>query len=1546
MRKKSLAFLLALTMLVTLLGAQLTAFAAGTGVVSVQFNNGSSPASSNSIYARFKVTNTSGSPINLADLKLRYYYTQDADKPLTFWCDHAGYMSGSNYIDATSKVTGSFKAVSPAVTNADHYLEVALNSDAGSLPAGGSIEIQTRFARNDWSNFDQSNDWSYTAAGSYMDWQKISAFVGGTLAYGSTPDGGNPPPQDPTINPTSISAKAGSFADTKITLTPNGNTFNGISELQSSQYTKGTNEVTLLASYLNTLPENTTKTLTFDFGVGTKNPKLTITVLPKDIPGDSLKVTVGTANGKPGDTVTVPVTFADVAKMKNVGTCNFYLGYDASLLEVVSVDAGPIVKNAAVNFSSSASNGTISFLFLDNTITDELITADGVFANIKFKLKSVTAKTTTPVTFKDGGAFGDGTMSKIASVTKTNGSVTIDPGTQPTKELKVAVGTANGKPGDTVTVPVTFADVVNVGNVGTCNFYLGYDASLLEVVSVDAGPIVKNAAVNFSSSASNGTISFLFLDNTITDELITSDGVFANIKFKLKSVATKTTTPVTFKDGGAFGDGTMAKIATVTKTNGSVTIDPGTQPTKELKVAVGTANGKPGDTVTVPVTFADVASAGNVGTCNFYLAYDASLLEVVSVDAGPIVKNAAVNFSSSASNGSISFLFLDNTITDELITADGVFANIKFKLKSVAAKTTTPVTFKDGGAFGDGTMTKIATVTKTNGSVTIDPGTQPTKELKVAVGTAEGNVGDTVTVPVTFADVASAGNVGTCNFYLAYDASLLDVVSVAAGPIVKNAAVNFSSSASNGSISFLFLDNTITDELITADGVFANITFKLKSVTAKTTTPVTFKDGGAFGDGTMAKIATVTKTNGSVTIVPGIQPTKELKVAVGTAEGNVGDTVTVPVTFADVASAGNVGTCNFYLAYDASLLDVVSVAAGPIVKNAAVNFSSSASNGSISFLFLDNTITDELITADGVFANITFKLKSVAAKTTTPVTFKDGGAFGDGTMAKIATVTKTNGSVTIVPGIQPTKELKVAVGTAEGNVGDTVTVPVTFADVASAGNVGTCNFYLAYDASLLDVVSVAAGPIVKNAAVNFSSSASNGSISFLFLDNTITDELITADGVFANITFKLKSVAAKTTTPVTFKDGGAFGDGTMAKIATVTKTNGSVTIVPGIQPTKELKVAVGTASGKAGDTVTVPVTFADVATVGNVGTCNFYVTYDTNLLEVASVTPGSIVTNAAVNFSSSTSNGTISFLFLDNTITDQLIKTDGTFAEIKFKLKSVTAKTTTPVAFKDGGAFGDGTMAKIATVTKTNGSVTIDVGDVTPVNPTITPSTASFDKYVPANVNVTLTPNGNTFKGITGLTSGTDFTVSNNVVTISKSYLSTLAVGSKTLTFDFGVTNNPVLTLTITDSTPVVTGLGVKIASVTGKTGDTITVPVTLSNVVKSGNVGTCNFYITYDASMLQAVSATAGDIVLNAPVNFSSSINATTGTISILFLDNTIGDQLITSDGVVANLTFKVVGTSSTTTPIAFKAGGAFGNGNMSKISDITFTNGSAKLN
>ncbi|EMS73510.1 cohesin domain-containing protein [Ruminiclostridium cellobioparum] len=216
---------------------------------------------------------------------------------------------------------------------------------------------------------------------------------------------------------------------------------------------------------------------------------------------------------------------------------------------------------------------------------------------------------------------------------------------------------------------------------------------------------------------------------------------------------------------------------------------------------------------------------------------------------------------------------------------------------------------------------------------------------------------------------------------------------------------------------------------------------------------------------------------------------------------------------------------------------------------------------------------------------------------------------------------------------------------------------------------------------------------------------------------------------------------------------------------------------------------------------------------------------------------------------------------------------------------------------------------------------------------------------MPADVTVTLTPNGNTFKGITGLVQGTDYTVSGNTVVISKNYLNTLAIGTKTLTFDFGVTANPVLTLTIKDSKPQFTGLGVTIGTAAGKTGDTVSVPVTLTNVSKVGNVGTCNFYITYDPNLLEATTVSAGNIVKNPAVNLSSAINSSTGTISVVFLDNTIGNELITSDGDIVTITFKIKGTTSQTTPVNFKTGGAFGNGSMSKITDVTYVNGSVKF-
>ncbi|XVV09934.1 X2-like carbohydrate binding domain-containing protein [Actinoplanes sp. CA-131856] len=65
------------------------------------------------------------------------------------------------------------------------------------------------------------------------------------------------------------------------------------------------------------------------------------------------------------------------------------------------------------------------------------------------------------------------------------------------------------------------------------------------------------------------------------------------------------------------------------------------------------------------------------------------------------------------------------------------------------------------------------------------------------------------------------------------------------------------------------------------------------------------------------------------------------------------------------------------------------------------------------------------------------------------------------------------------------------------------------------------------------------------------------------------------------------------------------------------------------------------------------------------------------------------------------------------------------------------------------------------------------------------PPTASFDKKAPADVTVKLLRDGSEFIGISGLTKGTDYTVSGSTVTLGKAYLATLATGKTQLDFAF-----------------------------------------------------------------------------------------------------------------------------------------------------------------
>lgn len=147
-----------------------------------QYKAGTVGASTNGIRPLIQVVNTGSTVASLAKVTVRYWFTNDGTQAANYWCDWA--MVG------TANVVGTFKTVSPAKTGADRYLELSFKSAAGNLAAGASTgEIQSRFSKSDWSNFNQSNDVSYdgTKSSAYSDWNRVTVYYDGVLVWGVEP---------------------------------------------------------------------------------------------------------------------------------------------------------------------------------------------------------------------------------------------------------------------------------------------------------------------------------------------------------------------------------------------------------------------------------------------------------------------------------------------------------------------------------------------------------------------------------------------------------------------------------------------------------------------------------------------------------------------------------------------------------------------------------------------------------------------------------------------------------------------------------------------------------------------------------------------------------------------------------------------------------------------------------------------------------------------------------------------------------------------------------------------------------------------------------------------------------------------------------------------------------------------------------------------------------------------------------------------------------------------------------------------------------------
>lgn len=143
------------------------------------------------IGSKLIIANQGPSTLNLADLKLRYYLTNEVQAAINKTINWAWYRpnAGGNQVDKKSKVNFNVVAMGCSASNANAYFEFTFTADAGLLEPGYQIYFSWTANNAASQNFVQTNDYSFDAnAVEGTDDAKIVVLQNsGTRVWGTEP---------------------------------------------------------------------------------------------------------------------------------------------------------------------------------------------------------------------------------------------------------------------------------------------------------------------------------------------------------------------------------------------------------------------------------------------------------------------------------------------------------------------------------------------------------------------------------------------------------------------------------------------------------------------------------------------------------------------------------------------------------------------------------------------------------------------------------------------------------------------------------------------------------------------------------------------------------------------------------------------------------------------------------------------------------------------------------------------------------------------------------------------------------------------------------------------------------------------------------------------------------------------------------------------------------------------------------------------------------------------------------------------------------------
>ena len=148
-------------------------------------------ATGTGIGSKLIIANAGPSTLNLTDLKLRYYLTNEVSAAIGKTINWAWYRpnGGGNQVDKKAKVTFNVVPMPCAVASANTYFEFTFTADAGLLEAGYQIYFSWTANNGASQNFTQTNDYSFdtNAVEGTNDTKIVVLQNSGTRVWGTEP---------------------------------------------------------------------------------------------------------------------------------------------------------------------------------------------------------------------------------------------------------------------------------------------------------------------------------------------------------------------------------------------------------------------------------------------------------------------------------------------------------------------------------------------------------------------------------------------------------------------------------------------------------------------------------------------------------------------------------------------------------------------------------------------------------------------------------------------------------------------------------------------------------------------------------------------------------------------------------------------------------------------------------------------------------------------------------------------------------------------------------------------------------------------------------------------------------------------------------------------------------------------------------------------------------------------------------------------------------------------------------------------------------------